>query len=64
MFKVIYYLKLNGAAPVRSFLEELCSSYSKNSQIQYRQIMHHIKILETKGTRIGEPYTKHLENGV
>ena len=64
MFKVTYYFKSNGDAPVLLFLEELRSSRTKDNQIQYRQIMHHIHILEAKGTRIGEPYTKHLEDGI
>lgn len=64
MFKITHYYKANGEAPLTSFLEELRSSHSKDSIIQYRQIMHSITMLETARTRLGERHTKHLEDGI
>ena len=57
MFKTTYYYKANGEATLISFLEELRSSHSKDSAIQYRQVMHSIKMLQSAGTRLGKRHT-------
>ena len=64
MFKISYYQKPNGESPVRTFIESFQITPGKTAQIQYRQIMHSIKMLETAGTRLGERHTKHLEDGI
>lgn len=64
MFKISYYQKPGGESPVRTFIENHRITPGKSTRIQYRQIMHSIKMLEMSGTRIGEPYTKHLEDGI
>lgn len=60
MFRITYYYKVTGEEPITSFLEELRSSHTKDSRIQYRQIIHSIKMLEAAGTRLGEHHTKHI----
>ena len=64
MFKIIYYQKLSGESPFRTFIESLRMTPGKSAQVQYRQIMHSIMMLEAAGTRLGEHHTKHLEDGI
>ena len=64
MFKIEYYSTSRGDSPVLDFLEELLHSTSRDHQIQYRQLIRVISYLELKGTFIGEPHTKHLEDGL
>jgi len=64
MFKISYYQKPSGKSPVRTFIENLRIAPGKSTRIQYRQIMHSIKMLETSGTRISEPFIKLLEDGI
>lgn len=64
MFNISYYQKSNGQSPVRTFIESLRMTPEKSAQIQYRQTMHSIGMLETAGTRLGERHTKYLEDGI
>lgn len=61
-FKVDFYEDATGVQPVRAMLLDLRdkSATSKDARIQYQKILLYIRVLETYGTRAGEPYMKHL----
>lgn len=63
MFEVEFYEDRNGVQPVKEILIELRdkAQTSKDSRIQYQKILTYIRMLETYGTRIGEPQIKHLD---
>ena len=63
VFKTEFYSTCCGDSPVLVFLEELQLS-CQDHQIQYRQLVRAINYLELKGTFIGEPHTKHLEDNI
>lgn len=56
-YNIIMYEKDNGEKPVERFLDEL------NVKIKAR-VMRMIKILKENGTRLREPYSKKLEDGI
>lgn len=56
-FEVIFYEKENGDKPIEDFLDNL--------DIKMRaKLLGLLEILEEKGNRLREPYTKHLEDGI
>lgn len=66
MFRIDYYSKPNGESPVRIFIRGLEGNIStdRNARIQYTQVISCIARLEEYGTRLGMPYTRHLEDGI
>lgn len=61
MFEVEFYEDKNGSQPVKEVLLELRNKArtSKDARIQYQKILTYLRVLETYGTRIGEPQIKH-----
>lgn len=66
MYKIVLYEDARGDCPVQALLNELDSKaqFEKNARIQLRQIMFYLEILKGSGTRIGEPYTKHIKEEI
>jgi phage-related protein len=66
MYDIVLYEDARGNSPVQDLLDELDSKaqYEKNARIQLRQIMFYLEILKGSGTRIGEPYTKHIKEEI
>ena len=66
MFDVIFYSDSNGNEPIAEFISELRQkSYTdKNSRINLNKIVAYIDLLCEKGTRIGEPVTKYIEDDI
>ena len=64
MYKVSFYKDENGNEPVREFLAELAKKKDKDSRINFNKIRDYINMLSEHGTRIGEPYVKHLEGDI
>lgn len=66
MFKIKFYKDSHGNAPVKDYILELRkkSASSKNERIKLKKIVEYMDILETYGTRAGEPYVKHIDGGV
>ena len=60
MYEIEFYEKENGESDVWNFLEELRekSNSSKDSRIQYKQLMLHIQLLQNNGTRLPNNITK------
>lgn len=63
MYKIIFYEDENGSSEVVSYIKELQkrSKKSKECRILFNKIVAYLDMLEEQGTRIGEPFTKHLE---
>jgi phage-related protein len=66
MFEVEFYEDKQGNQPVRNFLAGLRdkAAISKDARIQYQKILTHIRMLESYGTRIGEPQVKHIDGNL
>lgn len=64
MYKVYFYKDKNGKQPVLEYLRELSSKTDKNSRIKANKIRSYIKILSQCGTKVGEPYVKHIEGKI
>ena len=66
MFEVIFYEDEHGKQVVREVLLELRDKAvtGKDARIQYKKILTHIRVLETYGTRIGEPQVKHIDGAL
>jgi len=66
MYKIIFYEDNKGVKPIAEFIKELRkkSKTSKTARINERKIIAYIDTLEEKGTRIGEPVTKHLDGEI
>jgi len=63
LYKIIFYEDKNGNSEVVSYIKELQkrSKKSKECRILFNKIVAYLDMLEEQGTRIGEPFTKHLE---
>lgn len=66
MYEIIFYEDKNGYSEIGSFLHELDqkSQKNKNERINFNKIVAYIDKLQEKGTRVGEPVTKHLEGEI
>lgn len=60
MYRIEFYSDKNGKEPVKEYLKRLSSRKDKDSRINLNKIREYIKILSEYGTRVGEPYMKHL----
>jgi len=63
MFEIEFYEDSRGRQPVKDFLLELRkkAATSKDARVQLNKITSHLILLETQGTRGGEPEVKHIE---
>ncbi|MCD8069351.1 MAG: type II toxin-antitoxin system RelE/ParE family toxin [Lachnospiraceae bacterium] len=66
MFEVIFYTDKNGNSEIVDYLDQLKkeSKTSKNAKINREKILAYISVLAECGTRIGEPYVKHIEGEI
>jgi phage-related protein len=66
MFEIIFYEDNKGIKPIAEYITELRKqSYtSKHARINFNKIVAYLDLLEEKGTRIGEPVTKHLDGDI
>jgi phage-related protein len=64
LYKVHFYRDENGNEPVLDYLKELTSKKDKDSRIKADKINDYIEILSQYGTRVGEPYIKHLDGEI
>ena len=66
MFDVDFYTDSHGRQPVRELLLELRdkAQTSKGMRIQYKKVLACIRALEVYGTRVGEPYVKHIDGDI
>jgi len=66
MYDVIFYSDSKGREPISEYINEIRQkSYTdKNARINFSKIIAYIDILCEKGTRVGEPVTKHLNGDI
>ena len=64
MYKIVFYQKENGEAPVLDYMRELAKANDKDSRIKLNKMSQYIKVLEQLGTRAGEPIIKHLDGEI
>lgn len=64
MYNIEFYQKENGEVPVLDFMRRLAAEKSKDSRINLNKISQYIKVLESMGTRAGEPFMKHLDGEI
>ena len=66
MYKVEIYEDKNGESEIETYINDLKNKYntSKDSRIKYNKIISYIRLLREKGTRLGEPYMKHLDSDI
>ena len=66
MYDVIFYSDSRGIEPIADYISELRQkSYTdKNARINLHKIVAYMDILCEKGTRVGEPVTKHLDGDI
>ncbi len=64
MYKIFFYKNRNGIEPVADYLRELAAKKDKNSRVKLGKIRDYVKMLSEYGTRIGEPYVKHIESDI
>ncbi|MDE5682120.1 MAG: type II toxin-antitoxin system RelE/ParE family toxin [Mailhella sp.] len=61
---IYFYKDKSGKEPVLEYLKELLSQNGKDSRIKASKIQDYINILSEHGTKIGEPYIKHIEGEI
>ena len=61
---IYFYKDKNGKEPVLEYLKELLSQNGKDSRIKAAKIQDYINILSEHGTKIGEPYIKHIDGEI
>lgn len=64
MYKVHFYRDKNGNEPIAEYIAELAQKKDKDSRIKLNKIREYIKVLSEYGTRVGEPYIKHLDGEI
>ena len=66
MYRVEFYSDKDNHSDIEEFLDELKekSKTSKNDRIQLKQILSYIDLLSKVGTRLGDNYTKFIEDGI
>lgn len=64
MYKVYFYRDKSGKEPVKEYIAGLASKKDKDSRIKLNKIMEYVKALSEYGTRVGEPYIKHLDGDI
>lgn len=64
MYNINFYKDRKGNEPVKDYISSLFEKDNKNDRIKREKILKYIDILEEYGTRVGEPYVKHLEGDI
>jgi phage-related protein len=66
LFEVEFYEDTSGKEPVKDFIKELQAKgqTSKADRVRVNKLLTYIRVLQTHGTRAGEPYTKHIDGDI
>jgi len=66
MYDVIFYIDARGNEPIAEYIKNLRekSHTDKNARINFNKTVAYIDLLCEKGTRMGEPVTKHLDGDI
>lgn len=60
MYKIIFYEDKKGNCKAYEYINELSTRSDKNSRVNLLKIIAYFNKLAEFGTRIGEPFTKHI----
>lgn len=61
MHDIYFYKDKQGNQPVLDYMRELACHDSKDSRIKLNKLNDYIELLSQHGTRVGQPYIKHLD---
>lgn len=64
MYRIFFYRDRKGKSALVDYLTELSAKHDKNSRVKFNKISDYIDALSKYGTRVGEPYVKHLEGEI
>ncbi|MBQ3321422.1 MAG: type II toxin-antitoxin system RelE/ParE family toxin [Firmicutes bacterium] len=64
MYNIYFYRDKNGRQPVLEYLRELKKQNSKDARIKLNKLNDYIEALKNYGTRLGEPYVKHIDGDI
>ena len=66
MFKVEFFKEGNGTDRLAEYLDELAkkSLTSKSDRVKLKKIVQYIELLKKYGTKLGEPYVKHIVDDI
>ncbi len=64
MHEVYFYKNTKGEEPILEYMKELAEKNDKDSRIKLNKINDYIQVLSEYGTQAGEPYVKHLGDGI
>ena len=64
LHKILFYKDPKGNEPVLGFIRELSRKNDKDSRVNLNKINDYIQMLSKYGTKIGEPYIKHLDGEI
>lgn len=66
MNDIIFYQDIRGCSELLEFIEMLNNKAdsSKNERIMLKQLRFYINMLESLGTRAGEPFVKHIQDEI
>ena len=64
VYKIKFYKDKNGNEPIKQYLIKLRLKNDKDSRINLNKINDCIESLHLYGTRVGEPYVKHLDGKI
>ena len=63
-FDVVFYEDASGHSPVVEYMERLRNENSKDARIKLNKIRDYVMLLKMNGSRLTEPYCKHLEGEI
>ena len=64
MYTIRIYKDAQGNQPVKKYLLELAEKTDKDSRIKLAKIDYYLEALRNYGTRIGEPFVKHIDGDI
>jgi phage-related protein len=66
VFEIKFYRDINDTSDVLEYIQKLRDGgeTDKNKRINYEKIMTYINLLAEKGTKIGKPVVKYLDDGL
>lgn len=66
MFNIIFYHEKNKTSDIEKYLNNLTAKAKtdKTARINRNKILTYLKALATYGTRIGEPFVKHIDGDI
>lgn len=64
LYQIHFYRDPHGREPVLDYMRSLADRHDKDSRIKLAKINDYIEALHINGTQLGEPYVKHLGDGL